>query len=175
MIDTTTTYLGPARLRESRVELPDGRILPARFALALPYRPADGDEVLVISNDDALAYVIGVLEGHGETVLKAPGHLVLEGAEGVSIRSPRPIVLTSGQSVVAEGPEVSLRAGRLEFWAHRILQKAHDLYSWISGLFQTTSWRYKVEVEETATVRAGRTVVKARGTVNIDGSSIHLG
>src|SRR5262245_54816146 len=73
----TAVFLGPARVlaedgKTGRVQvaLPDGDEVWARLALAVPYHPAVGDEVLVICQEMPDAYVIGVLRGHGTTTLR---------------------------------------------------------------------------------------------------------
>src|SRR5262249_40991097 len=103
-------YLGPARGVEVAgsavsVELPGGEAARATMALAFPYRPAAGDTLLVVGRDGAW-YVIGVLEGTGETVLSFSG--------GVEVRAEGgPLRLSSDQAVELSAPEVGVDAGRL--------------------------------------------------------------
>ena len=68
MMTTISSYLGPAEVvspvGESgliEIRLLDGESVSARLALAMPYCPAVGDEVLVISQGASETYVIGVL------------------------------------------------------------------------------------------------------------------
>ncbi len=172
MIDTTTIF-GPATVENVRgkriaVRLPDGVEAQARLAVAFPYSPACGDRVLVIGQDFEEIYVIGVLEGRGKTVFRVPGDLELEAPDGS-------ITLKSGKSVEIEAPYTALRAGRLDIVAGRILEKARNVYSWISGLLQVKSRRIRTTAEDSFHIRGGRTTIKARTRVSIDGREIHLG
>ena len=161
----TATYLGPARVtevedRRVRVGFPDEETAWARLALAIPYHPVVGDELLVVRLDGEQLYAIGVLEGRGETTLRVPGNLNLEAPNGA-------INLTA--------PHVHVRAGKFELSAQRIIEKAHDVYRWISGLFQVKSARMRTVVETDYHLKAGTIHEKATGDVNIDGESINLG
>lgn len=151
----TTLYLGPAsatKVEERRVlvAMPDGEKTWARLALTIPYRPAEGDELLVIRHEEG-AYVIGVLDGRGETTLRAPGTLTLE------------------------APHVHIKAGKFEVTTQRIVEKARDVYRWISGIFQVKAGRMRTAVQEDYHLRAGTATVQAREDVNVDGKSINLG
>jgi hypothetical protein len=158
MIDTST-YLGEATVTQLegppghvRVELPTGEQSWARLALAVPYRPAVGDELLVIAHEAGRMFAIGLLRGTGETALSVPGDLSIEA-----------------------GGKLRLRAPELEISAGRIAQRARQFLSWVSGLFQSKSRRMRLEGEELAHVKGGRAVVTAKGDVRIDGKQIHLG
>jgi len=151
----TALYVGPAsatKVEERRilVKMPDGEKAWARMAMTLPYRPVEGDDLLVVHHEGD-AYVIGVIEGRGETTLRAPGTLILE------------------------APHVHIKAGKFEVTTNRIVEKARDVYRWISGIFQVKAGRMRTSVEEDYHLRAGTTTLKARGDVNVDGQSINLG
>jgi hypothetical protein len=170
----TSTILGPATITQVegppghvRVERPSGEAAWARLALAVPYRPVEGDEVLVISSDGEATYVIGVLVGRGVTTLSVPGDLSIESGGRLSLKG--------AQAVDVTAPSMAWRAGRLEIAAHRIVQRARDVLSWVSGLFQSRSRRLRLTAHETAHVKAGRACVTARGDVRIDGRQINLG
>lgn len=152
----SATRLIPAEVmavddRHVDVLLPDGVSGRARLALAVPYVPTVGDQVLVIQEDDA-RYVIGVLERAGDLRIRVPsGRLVLE------------------------SDSVEIRAGTLELLAERMFQKARELYQWVAGVFQIRSGRMRTLVDSSYHVKAQRTYVKGDAEVNINGDSINLG
>lgn len=155
MLDTSTR-LAPAEVtavddRYVDVLLPDGVRARARLALAVPYVPTIGDQVLVIQEDDA-RYVIGVLDRAGDLRIRVPsGRLVLE------------------------GESVEIRAGVLHLLAERMFQKARELYQWVAGVLQIRSGRMRTLVDSSYHVKAQRTYVKGEAEVNINGDSINLG
>src|SRR5271170_4154136 len=95
-------YLGPAQVNavsahEVTITLPEGDVVSADMAFALPYAPAVGDVLLVIGRRSRF-YAIGVIQGSGLTNLSlqgdvqlrsVSGKLSLSGDEGVEIRGPR--------------------------------------------------------------------------------------
>jgi hypothetical protein len=107
MMLETSVYLGPARVMTApgkpgyvRVALPDDEVVWARLAMAIPYSPAPGDEVLVICQEMPDAYVIGVLQGHGTTTLRVPGDLKLEAPRGdVSILAGKSVKVFGHQAL----------------------------------------------------------------------------
>lgn len=107
-------YLGAARVvriagRSLVVELEDATRVFATSALAFPYQPVVGDELLVIG-DARSFFVIGVLEAHGRASLSDPkgvslhaenGRLRLIGDRGVSLRGRRVFVHAERLKTVA--------------------------------------------------------------------------
>lgn len=172
MIDVSSR-VGPAfvTIPEGRpgaveIAMPDGERLWARLALAVPYRPAEGDEVLVIRGDEG-AYVIGLLAGRGDITLRAPGALTIEAGRG--------LLLKSASCVETAAPQVTIRAGRFDTIAHRIVQKARDFYGWISELFHLDTERLKATAQSDLELHGERARIQAKDTVTVDGQSIHLG
>ncbi len=180
MIDIAT-YLGPATVTSTegkpdhvRIELPEGERAWARLALAVPYRPAEGDEVLVIGHEPA--YVIGLLRGRGEITLRAPGALTIEAALGpLTLSSPAGVRIRSENEIEAVAPQVTIRAGRLETVAHRIVEKTREFYGWIADLFHLDAQRVKATAHSDLDLRGERASLRAQDTVTVDGKSIHLG
>ena len=177
----TDTYLGPATILETgrsnaaRVELPNGTSAWARLALAVPYQPVVGDEVLAITHDGETVYVIGLLRGSGRTTLRVQGDLSIEAPGGRIELKGQAIRLQGEQSVEAAAPDVKLRAGRLDILAHRIVEKARDIYVWVNELFQLKSRRLRAVTDSTMHWKAHRAYFKADTDVNIDGKNINLG
>lgn len=167
------TYLGPATVvrlspGDDAAELrrPDGTTLSARFAFAVPVRPAEGDELLILAREDA-AYAIGVLRSSGPVTLRC--------REGLTVDADGPLALRSARSLEAEAPALSLRAGRLEIAAGRLVQRLKDAYFWLSGLFQVKSRRFRAVADEGCLIRAERAHLKSTADFSIDGRTIHLG
>lgn len=152
----TATYLGPATVtevedRRVRVSLPGAEPAWARLALASPYHPVPGDELLVVRLDGEELYAIGVLEGRGE------------------------VRLESERAITLRAPEVRVEAGKFELSTQRIIERARDVYRWVAGLFQVKAERMRTVVETDYHLKAETINEKAKGDVNIDGQSINLG
>lgn len=162
----TESYLGPAtvvkaegRSGHAHVRLPGGAAW-ARLAFTLPYRPSEGDELLVIRQEADAVYAIGVLtRAGGEVSIEAEGRIRLK----------------SGDAIEIEAPGVTVRAGRLELAARRVIQRFQDAYLWLTGLFQLKSRRLRAVADEGLLVKSGRTHLKSEGDFSIDGRTIHLG
>lgn len=183
MILDLALYLGPARVLQGssrpgyvHVALPEEELLWARLALALPYSPVVGDEVLVIRENADNAYVIGVLQGSGTTTWRVPGDLRLEAPDGeVLISAGRGIDLRSDESIGLSAPQGTLRFARLNILVTTLVQRLHNSLVWATGLIQTRSQRSRAIAEEGWLVRAGRAHVKTKDNVHINGKTIHLG
>lgn len=83
-------------------------------------------------------------------------------------------ILSDGP-VTLRAPEVRVETGKFELAARRIVERAADVYRWVSDLLHTKSRRSRTVVEEDYQVRAGTADLRARGDVNVDGRSINLG
>jgi hypothetical protein len=176
-------YLGPARVLQGpgrpgyvQVARPDAEVLWARLALATPYSPAVGDEVLVICEDPEQAYVIGVLQGSGATAWRVPGDLRLEAPNGrVRISAGRGIDLAAEESIDLAAPRGTIRFVRLNILVTTLVQRLHNGFAWATGLLQTKSRRARAITEEGWLLRADRAHVKTTENVHINGKTIHLG
>jgi hypothetical protein len=176
-------YLGPARVLRGpgrpgylEVALREEEVVWARLALAVPYQPEEGDEVLVIREDPRNAYVIGVLSGAGITTLRVPGDLRLEAPAGrVRISAAQGIHLRAEDSIDLSAPLGTLRFARLNVLVSTMVQRLERWLVWASGLIQTRSRRTRTIAEEGWLVRAGRAHVKTTENVHINGKTIHLG
>src|SRR5580692_9291370 len=169
---TASDHLGPARVLEVAgaavvVELPGGASARATMALAFPYRPAPGDTLLVVGKDGAF-YVIGVLQGTGETVLSFAGGVELR-AEGGALR------LASDQAVEVQAPEVSVDAGRLRFFAEAAVEKLGTLYQHVRGLLRARAGEAETIVDEGSLTRAKSATILTEDAMTINGKQIRLG
>ncbi|MEL7447979.1 MAG: DUF3540 domain-containing protein [Pseudomonadota bacterium] len=165
-------YLGPARVVTTgadgvQVALPDGEQARATLALALPYEPVPGDELLVIGEVGQF-YVIGVLKGAGTTRLAVAGNLDVHAVDG-SLR------LLGDRGVEVEGNEVAIRTRSLKMHADAVRQKFSTLYRHVRDLCSTRAGRSHAMADETAHSQAERTVILSKETVTVNGQRIQIG
>jgi hypothetical protein len=183
MILDSTVYLGPARVLAAaprpgyvRIAPPDGEPLWARLALAVPYSPAVGDEILAIRSQGGDAYAIGLLSGTGTTTLRVPGDLHIEAPAGeIRIGAAGKVRIDSADALELAAPQTSVRAARLNLLATNLVQRVTNAFTWASGLVQTKSDRQRCVTENGWLVRAGRAHIKTKDNVHIDGKTVHLG
>jgi len=176
-------YLGPATITRVaqetgsvELQIPKVKRATVRMAVAAPYHPAIGDEVLVISQGDEQTYVIGVLKGSGLTKWSVPGDLVFEAPQGgIRFACEQPMLFHSDWRVDIASKRMTLRAARLEFAARSLVQRVGNAYLWIKGLLQVKSRRCRTLADEDFLVKAKRARLKSEGDFNIDGKTIHLG
>ena len=166
----TQHYLGPATVLSAvdglvRLATPAGE-MEAELALAFPYNPARGDQVLAIG-EERNAWVIGVIRGRGLTEFRVPGDMRLQAGGRVTIAGDRGVELRS--------PRLDLRADRLEIAAQAIVERSLRCYRRVKHALQTTAGRLRTLVDGQATLQADRIVEHARKDVRIDGERINLG
>lgn len=178
----TAIYLEPAEaltgVESGRLEvcLRSGLRASARLALAMPYRPVPGDELLVIGNDVDDLYIIGVLCGVGLTKLTVPGDLSIEAPHGaIRLSSAREIRAESRARVETSAPQVAVRADRLDIFANRTIQKFANAYTWVTDLFQMKSGRTRSVTDEGYFLKAGRAHIRTKDNCVINAKTIHLG
>jgi hypothetical protein len=165
------TWLSPARVigvevERLLVELPDGRRLSARMALAFPYEPALGDELLLLG-DDRSAYVTGVLSGRGVTRLHLKGD--------VKIAAEGSLELSSARSVTLDAPSVEVRAERLHTVAGRVTEVFDSVRKTVRTLFSMRAGEHQTLVEGTSQLVAKNARTLSEGKVTINGKEIFLG
>lgn len=164
-------YLGPAEVTavhggEVEVELPGGAPARAAMALAFPYVPCPGDELLIIGRGGD-HYVIGVLRGSGQSVFSFPGDVSLR-AEGGALR-------LSGDEVEIAGRDVSLHAEALRVVAGSVVEKLRSLYQRISGPMSVHAQQAHAVVEGASVTQARSAAIVTEETVTINGRQVHLG
>jgi hypothetical protein len=167
----TTTTLSPARITRVagpwvQLEFPDERLW-ARLALAFPYQPAEGDQVLAIGQGLSW-YVIGVLQGTGKTIFTVPGDLEIQAPRGR-------IELGAAREVAIQSAHVSIRASKLEILARTVLESFVQATRWVKGAFRLRLGRMHALVKSTYQVQAERILERAAEDVHIDGKQIDLG
>jgi len=173
MLDTIDTglqrSLGPAIVLETTngkvlVETPTGPGW-ARLALAYPYSPQKGDYVLAIGGDDL--YIIGVLAAQGETRLEFTGD--------VRLRASGTLRLEGGQGVSVTSPAVRIRTGRMEVFAHKVVETFFDSVRSVKNTLRVSAGRQRVDIVEDSSLRAGQISEVARENIRLDGKLIKLG
>jgi hypothetical protein len=165
-------YLGPAvvaAIEPGGVEarLPSGACVRAALALALPYRPAIDDVVLVIGRDDA-HYVVGVLRGSGETALAFEGDVTLHAVRGR-------LRLTGDEGVEVQGKELEILVSAFKVVADSMVHKAASAYQRVTGLFSLRARDAETLVDGTSTTKAHTAVVLTEDKMTLNGKQIYLG
>jgi hypothetical protein len=77
--------------------------------------------------------------------------------------------------VELDAPDVSLRARRLQVFAHSLREQLGTLYQSVTELLSVHAGSTHTEVEGTAHTQAGRSTLLTRDEVNINGKKINLG
>ena len=145
-------YLGAARVvriagRSLLVSLEDETQVFAISALAFPYRPVVGDELLVIG-DKRSFFVIGVLE--------ARGRASLSDARGVSLTAQ------NGQLRLIGDRGVSLRGRRILVQAERLRRIAVTAIRTLGEQHTDVRETLKVEAGEVDELSQGRWLLQAK-------------
>jgi len=183
MITETALYLGPAEVLAAtsksdfvEVQLLDGDRLRARLALAMPYTPSVGDEVLVICEQPPDAYIIGVLQGRGISTMQVPADLTLAAPNGtIRLEAGRSVRLLGAHSVEITSRKATIQATRLNLLATTLVQRLGSAFTWATGLLQFKSRRMRTVSAEGWLLRADRAHLKTSGNTSINGKTIHLG
>lgn len=165
-------YLGPATvtradLAEVEANLTDGRSALVRVALAYPYEPAVGDNVLVIG-DEGGYYMIGVLQGSGRTRLELQGDVDVRATGGV-------LRLAGEKGVEIEGPEVSVRAGALRTIADSIVEACSSLRRRVTDLLSVHAGERHSIVDGASYEQSKSAAIVTEEKVTINGKQIYLG
>ena len=170
--DILADYLGPAEVVEAgpvsvRVRVA-GVHTQARLALAVPYEPAVGDTLLLVSRRGE-AYVIGVLDGRGQTSLSVSGDVELR-AVGGKLR------LRGDEGVQIEGRSLSLvAADKLRIVAQDAVSHYQTLSRKVRGLFSSQAEDKIETVDGSRIERSKRATLLTEETMSINGKEIHLG
>jgi hypothetical protein len=168
----TGLHLGPATVSRTagrRVQLRrEGQEAEewAELALAFPYQPAPGDVVLVVAQERA--YVIGVLQGRGPSVLAFPGDVTLSAPKGA-------VHIDAAKGVTVNAPAVEMRAETIEFEATTLTQRIESAFQWVKDLLQVRAGRSRTVVDGTSHQLAERTFIRSEKETKVDGEKIYLG
>jgi hypothetical protein len=169
----TGLHLGPATVSRAagrRVQLRrDGQDAEewAELALAFPYQPAPGDVVLVVSQEER-AYVIGVLQGRGSSVLAFPGDVTLSAPQGA-------LHLDAAKGVTMNAASIELCAEEIDVEAKTLTHRVGSAFQWVKDLLQIRAGRSRLAVDGTHHQLAERTFIRSEKETKVDGEKIYLG
>lgn len=144
----------------------EGRMMSARLALALPYAPAVGDELLLLG-DATSAYVVGVIRGAGKTRLALEGDVELSATGRLELRG--------GSGVSVEAPDVKITASRVGIFASRMNEIYDTVRTTVRELLSVRAAEQHTMVEGTSHLQAKNARVLSEAKVTINGKEIFLG
>ena len=139
-------------------------------------RTASGQTLDVVSNTGELLFsydaaagktIVYIPEGDLNVISKK-GRIDFTAAGGISLSSPKPIEVTSMDSI-------RLTAKKLESVIGTILETAKNVYRHIEALSQVKAGRTRTLVKGTSHFTAENAYHKARGNYKIKAEKIHLG
>ncbi|MBK8259369.1 MAG: hypothetical protein IPK82_42780 [Polyangiaceae bacterium] len=168
---STPVWLGPATVVEVfqqkvTLRLSDSTRVDAVFALTSPYEAAQGDIVLAIGNADGF-YVIGVLDGKGQTHLHVQGDL--------NVRASGTLRLSADKAVEITGPEVSLRSRILRSVAETATQAVANFSQKVTELLSVHAGERRTIVDGSSVEQAKTASLTTEEKMTINGKSIYLG
>lgn len=148
------------------VSLEDETEVEARMALAFPYDPVEGDDLLVIGRGDR-HFVIGVLRTSGEINLRFNGDVRLEAERELRLQADGDIELTA--------KNIAIRVHKMKLVADTLVETARELYQTVRD-----NWRTQAgEREETTTgewvSRSKKANLTTAEEVTINGREVRLG
>jgi hypothetical protein len=170
--DSPSRSLGPAEVLSVgpgyvEVCLEHGAVARAELALATPYEPAIGDQLLVIGDADR-HWVIGVIRGKGRTVLSFDGDVELRSNDGV-------LRLASGKRVEVESPDVAFHVGTLRTVADSVIEHVSSLTQRVRSLLSVHAGQRREIIDGSTTTQAQSSTLLTEGDVKVNGKAIHLG
>lgn len=165
-------YLGPARVvrleEESVVVVIDGAaVVHATLALAFPYRPVIGDQLLLIGDEQAF-YVIGVLEARGRSDLSCEGGVALR-AESGRLR------LTGDRGVRVRGKTVHLETKELKTVAIDATQNFGEQRKQVRGEIKTEAGQIDELSQGPWLTQAKRFILKTLNEARVKSNTVRLG
>ena len=168
-------YLGAARvvrdagdtLLVALKEAADHPLVHAAPALAFPYRPVIGDQLLVIGDAHAF-YVIGVLAGRGRSRLKSSRGMSLE-AKGGRLR------LRGDRGVKISGPNVRVQTQRFKKLALATLQTFGHLASRVRENVNVEAGEIDALSQNRWLLQGRRVVLKALKGARVNSTTVRLG
>lgn len=163
--------LGPGQVLEVAptgltIALPGRGSVRAKLAVAFPYAPSVGDDVLVIGKAGAY-WVIGVERSTAPACLSVSGDLEL--------RAGGKLTLSAEDGVALATPDVEIRTKKLRVFAESVLEHAQSMALRVREVYTLFAGQSNTVVEGTHVTQAKRAKVVTEETVSINGREIHLG
>ncbi len=164
------TRLGPGRVVSLEGQTPtvefEGTPVRAELALAFPYEPSVGDELLIIGQLER-HYVIGVLRARGVVSLRFMGDVT---------------IASVGGRLDLQGDTVRVRAQNIEFtsrsvktWTENIVERAKTVYRRVQETLDVHTGETRELCDGTISTRAETLNTCAAGVIAFNGKQIHLG
>jgi hypothetical protein len=125
------------------------------------------DEAILI-RDARGRVVLRFSEGEGLTLVAETGDLRLAAPNGR-------VVITSGEALLFDAPEIRSVAGRWELIADRAVETVKDAYKSCEGLMQVRATRMRQLLEGAFEVVADRASIRSEEETTIDGKRVLLG
>lgn len=165
-------YLGSARVvrvadRSLLVVLEDATTVHATLALAFPYQPVAGDQVLVIG-DAAAFWVIGVLEARGRTNLESAGSAAIV-AENGRLR------LLGDRGIKLSGRRIHLEARHLRRIAVTLVQTFGEQQTQVREGLKVEAGEVDQLSEKRWLLRAKQIALKALMGARVKSTTVRLG
>lgn len=170
LLSSEEVFLGPASVVALAGATPlvevNGARVRAELALAFPYAPSPGDELLVIGKEGR-HYVIGVLHARGEVSLRFQGDVHLHAVGGK-------LGLSGDEGVQVRGKDIELVGTTLKRIAKRVVDRADHLIQRVRDQLEVEAGEKTETVDGTLATRAGRATTVTRGVITINGKEVHL-
>jgi hypothetical protein len=165
-------YLGAAVVvslsgHQVTVRLPDASERTATMALAFPYRPEPGDELLVIGKDAAY-FVIGLLHGAGQATLAFEGDVELRSLTGK-------VAVSGAEGVELHGKLVSVYADKVKVVAESLSESVGSCMRRVREMLSVQAGELRTAVRGLSYAQAKQTQIQSEENVAINGKQIHLG
>jgi len=169
---TIDRYLGPARVvrleQDAVVVVIDSETLVhATMALAFPYRPVIGDQLLVIGDAHAF-FVIGVLEGRGRSGLSNDAGIQLS-AENGHLR------LVGDKGVRMHGRSVKVQTEQWQTVAIDTHQTYGERRKQVRGVIKTEAGQIDELSQGTWLTQAKRFILKSLNEARVKSNTVRLG
>ena len=169
---TFDRYLGPARVvrleQDAVVVVIDiETLVHATMALAFPYRPVIGDQLLVIGDEQAF-FVIGVLEGRGRSGLSNDEGVTLS-AESGRLR------LVGDKGVRVHGRSIDVQTEELETVAIDASQTFGEQRKQVRGVIKTEAGQIDELSQGAWVTQAKRFILKSLNAARVKSNTVRLG
>ena len=149
------------------VELIGGARVDAKLALALPYQPAIGDELLVVGRPGSY-WVIGIVSGRGTLELNMPGDIGIHAMNGK-------LRLSGDHGVEIAGSTVRVVGKELRFVADKVVERFTNVVSRVREMLSVRAGERHTIVDGNSLETAERVMIMGKENVSVNGEQIHLG
>lgn len=169
---SATDYLGAGlvldvTLSRVRVRLEDGAEREATMALAFPYHPELGDELLVLGKAERY-FVVGLLSGQGRATLEFEGDVSLRSLGGK-------VEISAAEGVELRSRELALYADKVRIVASALTETLSTCVSRVRELWSVQAGERRTIVRGLSHLQAKQARIDTEEQVAINGKQVHLG